>query len=101
MSIFKRLRALFSARYLAKRSLDVRYALLEACLIGLFSALAAILLKQGIGWLGGWRIQLANRFGHGLVLPIAGLLLGLLADGSSNGSLQRRQVAAFLRLRQF
>ena len=79
MSIFKRLRALFSARYLAKRSLDVRYALLEACLIGLFSALAALLLKQGIGWLGGWRIQLANRFGHGLVLPVAGLLLGLLA----------------------
>ena len=38
--------------WLAGSSLDTRYALIEACLIGLFSALAAVLLKQGIGWLG-------------------------------------------------
>ncbi|HEY9836645.1 MAG TPA: hypothetical protein V6D27_07080, partial [Vampirovibrionales bacterium] len=33
-----------------------RLAMFEACLIGLVSGLAAVFLKQGVGWLGGWRI---------------------------------------------
>lgn len=65
--------------WLANSSLDTRYALLEACLIGLFSALAAVLLKQGIGWLGGWRVQTANLIGGKIVLPLTGLVCGTLA----------------------
>ncbi|MGB5710364.1 MAG: chloride channel protein, partial [Waterburya sp.] len=67
--------------WLASSSLDTRYALIEACLIGLFSALAAVLLKQGIGWLGGWRVQTANIAGAKIVLPLVGLVLGTLAGG--------------------
>lgn len=65
--------------WLANSSLDTRYALLEACLIGLFSALAAVLLKEGIGWLGGWRVQTANLMGEKIVLPLTGLVCGTLA----------------------
>jgi chloride channel protein, CIC family len=65
--------------WLANSSLDTRYALLEACLIGLFSALAALLLKQGIGWLGGWRVHTANLIGGKVVLPLMGLAFGTLA----------------------
>ena len=65
--------------WLANSSLDTRYALLEACLIGLFSALAAVLLKQGIGWLGGWRVHTANLIGGKIVLPLMGLVFGTLA----------------------
>ena len=65
--------------WLASSSLDTRYALLQACLIGLFSAMAAVLLKEGIGWLGGWRIQMANLAGAKLVLPLVGLVLGTTA----------------------
>jgi chloride channel protein, CIC family len=65
--------------WLANSSLDTRYALLEACLIGLFSALAAVLLKQGISWLGGWRVHTANLIGGKIVLPLMGLVFGTLA----------------------
>ena len=68
-----------TSSWFASSSLDTRYALIEACLIGLFSALAAVLLKQGIGWLGGWRIQTANIAGAKLVLPLTGLILGTFA----------------------
>ena len=67
--------------WLASSSLDTRYALIEACSIGLFSALAAVLLKQGIGWLGEWRVQTANIAGAKIVLPLVGLVLGTLAGG--------------------
>lgn len=70
-----------TSSWLASSSLDTRYALIEACLIGLFSGLAAVLLKQGIGWLGGWRVHVANIAGAKLVLPLAGLILGTLAGG--------------------
>jgi CIC family chloride channel protein len=66
-------------QWLASSSVDNRYALVEACLIGLFSALAALLLKQGIGWLGGWRVKLADLFGAGITLPLVGLIFGCLA----------------------
>ncbi|MCC0178474.1 chloride channel protein [Waterburya agarophytonicola K14] len=67
--------------WLASSSLDTRYALIEACLIGLFSALAAVLLKQGIGWLGGYRIKAIELGGARIVLPLAGLIFGTLAGG--------------------
>ena len=65
--------------WLASSSLDTRYALVEACLIGLFSAVAAVMLKQGIGWLGGWRVHTANLIGAKIVLPFTGLTFGYLA----------------------
>ncbi len=69
----------WTSRLLAITSVDIKYALLEACLIGLFSALAALLLKKGIGWLGGWRIKLIYLYGAHWVLPLVGLSLGFLA----------------------
>ena len=69
----------FKSSWLASSSLDTRYALVEACLIGLFSAVAAVLLKQGIGWLGGWRIRTVNLAEAKVVLPLVGLILGTLA----------------------
>ena len=76
----KKLLARFrSSSWLASSSLDTRYALIEACLIGLFSALAAVLLKQGIGWLGGWRIRTINLTGAKIALPLIGLFFGTLA----------------------
>ncbi|HEY9747086.1 MAG TPA: chloride channel protein, partial [Allocoleopsis sp.] len=55
-----------------------RLAIFEACAIGLVSALAAVLLKQGSGWLGGWRIAAAHTFPSWLVLPSIGLVGGCL-----------------------
>ncbi|KFF42018.1 MAG: chloride channel protein EriC [Candidatus Atelocyanobacterium thalassa isolate SIO64986] len=55
------------------------YALIEACIIGVLSAIAALLLKQGVGYLGSWRITLANNFGAIWVLPFGGLSLGYLS----------------------
>ncbi len=56
-----------------------RLAIVEACVIGVVSGLAAVLLKQGIGWLGGWRVQLSYQNPPWIVLPLLGLLGGLLA----------------------
>ena len=75
----KLLANLRQSSWLASSSLDTRYALVEACLIGLFSALAAVLLKQGIGWLGGWRVATINVAQAKLILPVIGLTLGTLA----------------------
>ncbi len=48
-------------------------------LIGILSALAAIILKLGIGWLGGWRVHLVANSSPFLVLPLGGFLLGYSA----------------------
>jgi len=56
-----------------------RLAVLEACLIGLVSALSAVLLKQGIGWLGTWRVQASYLLPAWVVLPAIGLGGGALA----------------------
>lgn len=56
-----------------------RLAVLEACLIGLIAALAAVLLKQGIGWLGTWRVQASYFLPAWGVLPAIGLSGGVLA----------------------
>jgi len=77
----KVLAKLRSSSWLASSSLDTRYALVEACLIGLFSALAAVLLKYGISWLGGWRIRTINVSDAKIVLPLVGLFFGTLAGG--------------------
>ena len=75
----KRFYRWFSSRHLARNSIDARYALMEACLIGIFSAIAALLVKEGIGWLGTLRLQLIESFGAHTILPIAGMIFGLLA----------------------
>ncbi|HEY9828129.1 MAG TPA: chloride channel protein, partial [Stenomitos sp.] len=56
-----------------------RFAILEACLIGLVSAIAAVFLKQGVHWLSEWRLDLAHKWPAWMVLPLIGLVGGLLA----------------------
>lgn len=56
-----------------------RLAVLEAVIIGLIAALSAVLLKQGVLWLGGWRVQEALILPAWLLLPIVGLGGGWLA----------------------
>jgi CIC family chloride channel protein len=56
-----------------------RLAIAEACLIGLVSALSAVLLKYSIGVLGSWRIQSAQALPAFFVLPVIGLSFGLLS----------------------
>jgi chloride channel protein, CIC family len=51
-------------------------AIFEACAIGAVSGVAAVLLKHGAGWLGGWRIQAAHQYPAWLVLPLIGLVGG-------------------------
>jgi CIC family chloride channel protein len=79
INILKKIKTAIKSRHLARGSVDARYALIEACAIGVFSALAALWLKQGISWLGGWRIQATAQFGAWLTLPLIGLSLGMLA----------------------
>ncbi|MCC5898184.1 MAG: chloride channel protein [Phormidium sp. BM_Day4_Bin.17] len=94
-----------------------RLALIEACFIGVVSGLAAVILRQGIGWLGGWRVQDSLGLPAWLKLPLFGALGGLLAgwliqqfspdatgSGVSHvkaqlGSSQRLQKAVSLNLR--
>ncbi len=56
-----------------------RIAALEAIIIGLVSGLCAVILKQGVGWLGTWRVHLASQFPAWIVLPMIGLIGGWLA----------------------
>jgi len=62
-------------KFLRLRPIDQRYALLEACVIGVISALAALTLKEGIAWVGSYRVNVANEHGW-LVLPLIGFLFG-------------------------
>lgn len=78
-SILKNIFAYLNPQRLVLRSVETHYALAEACLIGLVSAVAALLLKQGIGWLGSGRIRLAAHFGAMITLPLAGFILGAIA----------------------
>ena len=63
-------------RYLTQSS---RFAILEACLIGLVSGLAAVALQEGIGLLGGWRVSLATQYPASLVLPAIGFAGGFVS----------------------
>ncbi|AFY64808.1 chloride channel protein [Geitlerinema sp. PCC 7407] len=56
-----------------------RTAILEACLIGLVAAFAVVILRQGIGLLGGWRVHLAQQGPAWLVLSGIGAVGGFLA----------------------
>ncbi|MDX2228319.1 MAG: chloride channel protein [Leptolyngbyaceae cyanobacterium bins.349] len=58
-----------------------RLAILEAVVIGLVAALAAVLLKQGVHWMSLWRVQTAVIVPAWLLLPLVGLLGGFLAGG--------------------
>src|SRR5579883_2816945 len=55
-----------------------RLAILEAILIGLVAALAAVLLKESIHWLGGWRLKEALELPVWMLIPAVGLVGGLL-----------------------
>jgi CIC family chloride channel protein len=61
-----------------------RIAIVEACSIGIVSALAAVGLKQSVMWLEAWRVDLAGMFSPWLVLPLIGIgggyLSGLLVE---------------------
>jgi CIC family chloride channel protein len=48
-------------------------------LIGLVSGLAAVILKQGAGWLSHQRLQTASHYPAWIVLPAIGLFAGLLS----------------------
>ncbi|NRB08182.1 MAG: chloride channel protein [Richelia sp.] len=54
------------------------FAIIEACVIGLVAAFAAVALKQGISWLGGFRVYMARSFTP-WILPGIGLFCGILA----------------------
>ncbi len=54
------------------------FAIIEACVIGLVAAFAAVALKQGIGWLGGLRVYMVHSFTPWL-LPGIGFSCGILA----------------------
>jgi CIC family chloride channel protein len=56
-----------------------RLAIVEACIIGFVSGVAAVLLKQSVGWLGGWRVQMSHHYPAWLALPIIGLVGGWIA----------------------
>ncbi len=55
-----------------------RLAIFEACLIGLVSGLAGVLLKLGVGWLGSWRVATSTLIPAFILLPTVGLLGGFL-----------------------
>lgn len=73
--LVRQVRLWFSRQLLRSK----RLAIAEACLIGLVSGLAAVLLGQGVGWLGGVRQHLSHEFPIYIVLPAFGLLGGLIA----------------------
>ncbi|MBD2524588.1 chloride channel protein [Nostoc sp. FACHB-133] len=56
-----------------------RLAFVEACIIGLVSGLAAVLLGQAVDWAGAWRVHLSYIWPAYLVLPGIGLVGGILA----------------------
>ncbi|WP_353933003.1 chloride channel protein [Okeanomitos corallinicola TIOX110] len=55
------------------------YANAEAAIIGIVAALSAVLLKQGSGWLGTWRVHTTYLLPAWLVLPAIGMCFGFLA----------------------
>jgi CIC family chloride channel protein len=54
-----------------------RVAIVEACIIGVVSGLAAVSLKQGVEWLTLWRTS--NTIPPWIVLPVIGLVGGWLS----------------------
>ncbi len=56
-----------------------RLAVVEACVIGLVAAIASVMLKDAVSWLGSWRISLAREYPVWLVLPTFGVVGGGVA----------------------
>ncbi|MBD2240019.1 chloride channel protein [Aulosira sp. FACHB-113] len=56
-----------------------RLAFFEACVIGLVSGLAAVVLGQAVDWAGAWRVHISYLWPAYLVLPVIGLVGGVLA----------------------
>jgi CIC family chloride channel protein len=54
-------------------------AMAEACIIGIVAALSAVLLKQGSGWLGTWRVHTTHILPPLITLPVIGISLGFLS----------------------
>ncbi|MGQ4646311.1 chloride channel protein [Lyngbya aestuarii] len=73
------MRRVFWSRLVQQLLQPKRLAIFEACFIGLVAALAAVLLKTGISWLGSWRILASQVLPAWLVLPGIGLGGGLIA----------------------
>ncbi|HEY9611490.1 chloride channel protein [Allocoleopsis sp.] len=69
----------FFLKFFRKLSQPKRFAIFEACLIGLVAALAAVCLKQGVGVVGGWRVHATHLLPALFVLPGIGLGGGFLA----------------------
>lgn len=77
--ILSSFRQWIKSQHFGRNSISERYALMEACLIGFFSGLSALLLKSGIGWLGGYRLKCADSWGAIVALPLFGMVLGAIA----------------------
>ena len=56
-----------------------RLAILEAVAVGLIAAFSALVLKQGVIWLGGWRVRQSMLLPAWILLPGVGLAGGWLA----------------------
>ncbi len=54
-------------------------AIVEACSIGVVSALAAVGLRQSVAWLEAGRLDLASAFPAWIVLPLIGIVGGYLS----------------------
>ncbi len=54
-------------------------AVVEACIIGLLSGLAAVFLKQSVGFWGGLRLNVATIYPAWIVLPLIGTIGGAMA----------------------
>ena len=71
---------IFSSKFLRRWKYKFKYLFfLEICIIGLASGLSAVLLKEGIDFIGEWRIHLAEQYPAWIVLPAIGLFGGLIA----------------------
>ncbi|MDX2255077.1 MAG: ISAs1 family transposase [Pseudanabaenaceae cyanobacterium bins.39] len=74
-----RIGLIFRNRLLQILSRPKRLAVIESCLIGVVSGLAAIALGYSVGWLGGWRQQATQILPAYIALPVIGLISGLIA----------------------
>ena len=78
-----------------------RVALVEACMIGVVSGLAAFALKQGIGWFGGVRVRGVAGLPQWVWLPLvgaigaglAGVMIMMLAPQASGSGVPYVKVA--------
>ncbi|PSB50481.1 chloride channel protein [Chamaesiphon polymorphus] len=78
MWIDRQIRKLLRPKSLVE-PLGKRIAIVEACSIGIVSALAAVGLKQSVAWLDAWRVDLAGMYSPWLVLPLIGIVGGYLS----------------------